>query len=104
MAEYVVQAGEIESKELGPILITPGSKRGTLFRAGNYGIAPISTRRLPYLRPRIVQTANPTGCKWTVQLGENRTKTGTSYSRGSAIFSAVRTIDKAIKLPTKSGQ
>jgi hypothetical protein len=45
---------------------------------------------------QVVQTANPTGFKWTVHLDESRTKTGVSYSRGNAIFNAVRTIDKAL--------
>jgi hypothetical protein len=44
----------------------------------------------------VVQTANPTGWRWTVELDENRTKTGSSYSRGNAIFTAVRAIDKAV--------
>jgi len=45
---------------------------------------------------QVVQTANPTGWKWTVHLSEKRTKTGQCQSRGSAIFNAVRTIDKAL--------
>jgi hypothetical protein len=43
---------------------------------------------------QVVQTANPTGFKWTVQLDENRTKTGLSHSRESATFNAVRAVDK----------
>jgi len=45
---------------------------------------------------QVVQTANPTGFKWPVHLNENRTKTGVSTSKGNAIFSAVRAIDKAL--------
>ena len=45
---------------------------------------------------QVVQTANPTGFKWTVHLDENRTKTGVSSSKGNAIFNAVRAIDKAL--------
>jgi hypothetical protein len=45
---------------------------------------------------QIVQTASPTGWKWTVQIDDNRTKTGTSFSKGNAIFKAVTAIDKAL--------
>jgi hypothetical protein len=53
---------------------------------------------------QVVQTANPTGWKWTIELGEGRTKTGSSFSKGNAIFRAVRAIDKAIKLPPNEGK
>jgi hypothetical protein len=33
----------------------------------------------------VVQTANPTGWKWSVQLDKLRTKVGTSFNRASAI-------------------
>jgi hypothetical protein len=45
---------------------------------------------------RVVQTANPTGWRWTVYLDGGRTKTGASFSKGRAIFNAVRAIEKAI--------
>ena len=45
---------------------------------------------------QVVQTANPTGWKWTVHLPEGRTKTGVSFSRGHAIFYAILAIDKAV--------
>jgi hypothetical protein len=45
---------------------------------------------------QVVQTANPTGWKWTVQLAEGRTKTGVSFSRGHAIFYAINAIDRAL--------
>ena len=41
----------------------------------------------------VVQTANPTGWKWTVRLDETRTKMGTAFSRDSAIVFAERTIE-----------
>jgi hypothetical protein len=44
---------------------------------------------------RVVQTANPTGFKWTVQLDAKRTRTGEAYSRIAAIANAERAIDKA---------
>ena len=47
----------------------------------------------------IVQTANPTGFKWTVELDAERTRTGVSYSKAEAIFKAERAIDKV--LPAK---
>jgi hypothetical protein len=43
---------------------------------------------------QVVQTASPTGWKWTVEMDDNRIKTGTSFSRGNAIFQAVSAIDK----------
>ena len=46
---------------------------------------------------QVVQTANPTGFRWTVQLDENKTKTGVSISKGNAIFNAVSFIDRAIR-------
>jgi hypothetical protein len=45
---------------------------------------------------RIVQTANPTGFRWTTEL-DKKTQTGVSSSKGNAIFNAVRAIDKALK-------
>jgi hypothetical protein len=49
---------------------------------------------------RVVQTANPTGWKWTIEWGNDTTTTGkSSHSRSDAIFNAVRTIDRAIKSP-----
>jgi hypothetical protein len=50
-------------------------------------------KRIQY---QVLQTANPTGFRWTVYLDENRTKIGTSYSRSKAIFKAARAIDKAL--------
>jgi hypothetical protein len=47
---------------------------------------------------QVVQTANPTGYRWTVQLDASCEKTGTSYSRGNAIFKAVCVIEKAAQL------
>jgi hypothetical protein len=45
----------------------------------------------------VVQTANPTGYKWTVQLDASRVRTGASCSRDEAIYDAKRFIDKATK-------
>jgi hypothetical protein len=53
------------------------------------------------IKYQVVQTANPTGWRWTVQLADNRTKTGTSYSKGNAIFRAVAAIDQALAAPPK---
>jgi hypothetical protein len=44
---------------------------------------------------QVVQTANPTGFKWTVQLDAKRMRTGEAYSRIAAVFNAERAIDKA---------
>jgi hypothetical protein len=48
-------------------------------------------RGIPY---QIVQTASP-----TVQLDDIWTKTGTSFSKGNAIFQAITAIDKALGPP-----
>ncbi len=50
----------------------------------------------------VVQTANPTGWKWTVQLDETRTKTGSAFSRASAINSVEYVIKKAAKKSLRS--
>jgi hypothetical protein len=47
---------------------------------------------------QVVQTANPNGYRWTVQLDATREKTGTSYSKGNAIFKAICVIEKAAQL------
>jgi hypothetical protein len=47
-------------------------------------------------RYQVVETTNPKGWKWTVQLADGRTITGVSFSRGHAIFRAICAIDKAL--------
>jgi len=44
----------------------------------------------------VIETANPMGWKWTVQLVDGRTITGVSFSRGHAIFYAINAIDKVL--------
>jgi hypothetical protein len=46
---------------------------------------------------QVLQTSNPTGWKWTVQLDESRIRTGEGFSRTHAIGLAQRAIDKALK-------
>ena len=46
---------------------------------------------------QIVQTANPSGWKWTVFLDATRTRTGIATSRRHAVLEAERAIDKAMK-------
>jgi hypothetical protein len=48
---------------------------------------------------QVVEIANPTGWKWTVHLDEERTRTGSGFSRSQAIGLAQRAIDK--DLPAK---
>jgi hypothetical protein len=50
---------------------------------------------------QVVQTASPTGWKWTIQLADGRTRTGTSFSRGHAIFYAINAIDLALSASAK---
>jgi hypothetical protein len=52
-------------------------------------------RGIQYL---VVQTANPTGWKWTVQLDGGGIKTGVSFLRQYAIFDATNAIDKALRV------
>ena len=47
----------------------------------------------------VVQTANPTGWKWTVQLPRHKPKTGSAPSRALAIIAAKLAIEHAIKVP-----
>jgi hypothetical protein len=51
-------------------------------------------RGIPY---QVVQTANPTGWKWTVNGLGQKAKTGTSFSRAAAERAAQRLIDKSLK-------
>jgi hypothetical protein len=51
----------------------------------------------------VVQTANPTGWKWTVQL-DGREKVGSSDSRGRAIEMAQKAIDRRVREIAKSDQ
>jgi hypothetical protein len=48
------------------------------------------------VRYRVVQIANPTGWKWSVELAAGRQKTGVAHSRQSAILGAVHVIDKLL--------
>ena len=50
-------------------------------------------RGIQYL---VVQTANPTGFKWTVHLDASRSRTGVSSTMKSAVIDAQRKIDKAL--------
>ena len=45
----------------------------------------------------ILQTANPTGWKWTVLFAGTHIRTGAAYNRASAIALAQRAIDKLLK-------
>jgi hypothetical protein len=50
---------------------------------------------------QVVQTANPSGWRWMVQVNTSMSRTGTSYSKGNAIFKAVNVIDKALAMGNK---
>jgi hypothetical protein len=51
----------------------------------------------------VVQTANPTGWKWTICLTNNRTRSGIAFSRVSAIKLAQHAIEKSQKNSTADG-
>ena len=46
---------------------------------------------------QVVQTANPTGFKWTAHLDPVRSRTGESHSMKAAILDAQKKIDRALK-------
>jgi len=50
---------------------------------------------IPY---SVVQTANPTGWKWTIYIPGKRPKSGVTFNRDAAIRIAEHAIDKAIKV------
>jgi hypothetical protein len=51
---------------------------------------------------QVVQTANPTGWKWTVQLDGDHIKTGVSFLREYAIYDATNAIEKALSVVPKA--
>jgi hypothetical protein len=51
---------------------------------------------------QVVQTANPTGWKWTMQLDGGHIKTGVSYSRQYAIYEVTNAIEKALSAAPKA--
>jgi hypothetical protein len=46
---------------------------------------------------QVVQTANPTGWKWTVSMEGRQPRTGQGHSRAAAIGLAQLAIDKLLK-------
>jgi hypothetical protein len=48
----------------------------------------------------VVQTANPTGWRWTVLVAGQPIRAGTGYNRASAIALAQRAIDKLLTFGT----
>ena len=48
---------------------------------------------------QVVQTANPTGWKWTVSMDGRRPRTGEGYTRAAAIALAQLAIDRLAKEP-----
>jgi len=56
------------------------------------------------IRYDVLQTANPTGWKWTVWLDERRTKSGVSFSRATAILFAEHAIEKIVKRSARARQ
>jgi hypothetical protein len=49
----------------------------------------------------VVETANPSGWKWTVQLADDRTKTGVSCSKAHAALYAINAIELTLKRITE---
>jgi hypothetical protein len=46
---------------------------------------------------RVMQKAGPSGWRWELSSNVNKTKTGESYSRASAVLHAERAIDKILR-------
>jgi hypothetical protein len=65
-------------------------------------VAPPSFRAMEHqgIEYRVVQTACPTGWKWTVQLPNSRISTGKTSSRPEAISRAQLAIEKALAVPS----
>src|SRR5258708_12084703 len=66
--------------------------------------APVTGRRRCFMeykgiQYRVRQMANPPGWEWVVHLDADKTKTGLSYSRESAIFNAKCAIERALDVP-----
>jgi hypothetical protein len=51
---------------------------------------------------QVVQTASPTGWRWTIHLDDGRTKTGVSHSKSVAILDAEKAIGKALSAAPKA--
>jgi hypothetical protein len=51
---------------------------------------------------QIIQSAYPTGWRWTVHLDDDHSKTGVSSSRQYAIFDATNAIEEALNAPPKA--
>jgi hypothetical protein len=51
---------------------------------------------------QIIQSAHPSGWRWTVHLDDGHTKTGVSSSRQYAIYDATNAIEKALSAPPKA--
>jgi hypothetical protein len=51
---------------------------------------------------QVVQAANPTVWKWTVQLDGGHIKTGVSFLREYAIYDATNAIEKALSVVPKA--
>jgi hypothetical protein len=50
----------------------------------------------------VVQTANPTGWKWTVHLGDGKEKNGECDTRAAGIRFAQRVMDRHVRELAKS--
>jgi hypothetical protein len=51
---------------------------------------------------QIIQSAHPTGWRWTVHLDDGHFKTGASSSGQYAIYDATNAIEKALSAPPKA--
>src|SRR5205814_5362507 len=65
-------------------------------------VAPPSFRAMEHqgIEYKVVQTACPTGWKWTVQLPNSRISTGKTSSRPEAISRAQLAIEQALAVPS----
>jgi hypothetical protein len=66
-------------------------------------VEPTRTMEYRAIEYQIVQTANPTGFRWTVMFDSNTSKTGVSYSKRAASFDAARAIDRALTFSRSNG-
>jgi hypothetical protein len=67
-------------------------------RAGSRGLRRSTEMEYKGITYTVVQTANPTGWKWSFRIPGKPIKSGTASSRAIAIVRAHTAIDQAIKV------
>jgi hypothetical protein len=94
-AENLVDGHDVELWQADRRIATLGASRTPMDSVrSSSSSASMEYKAIEY---RVVQTANPTGFKWTVMIGKNRTRTGVSHTMKDAVRAAERKIDEHLK-------